>query len=147
MRYPPTHPVTIMPIAVVTLADPNTLPTTVGMVEKNPPFDIPFKITKAIMGARVVEAGHRARMLRPVVMSDSRRVFKAPSLSQRAPQPILPSAEEKLKAATRPAPALEGRPMDLAYSGMKKGGTKSGKVPIALARKMTSKVNDLKSRL
>lgn len=34
--YPPPHPVTIMPIATGTLANQNTLPTTVGMMEKKP---------------------------------------------------------------------------------------------------------------
>jgi hypothetical protein len=136
-----------MLIAIDTLADPNTFPTTVGIVEKNPPLETPLMITKAIIGASVVEAGHRASMLNAVSERERKSVFSGPSLSQRIPHPILPIADEKLKPATKAAPVLDDRPIDLEYSGKKKGGTKRGNVPTAPAMKMITKVNDLNKRL
>jgi len=136
-----------MPIAMETLAEPNTLLTTVGMVEKNPPFDMPFTTTNNTIGVRLTETGHIISILRAVKVSDMNSVLSAPNLSQRRPQPILPTAEDKLKPATRAAPVLEDRPMDLEYNGRKKGGTNRGNVPIAPARKTTTKVNDRNKRL
>ena len=136
-----------MPIAVETLAEPKTFPTTVGIVEKKPPFEMPFKITKAIKGPKLVEAGHKASMLSPVIMSDISKVLRAPSLSHNMPQPIRPTADEKLNPATSPAPVPDDKPIDFAYSGMKNGGTNNGNVPIAPPKKIMTNVNDLKSRL
>ncbi len=101
-----------MPIATDTLADPKIFPITVGMVAKNPPFAAPLTTTKSAKGARVVEAGHRASILTALRKKDIKRVFKGPSLSQRNPQKIRPTADEKLKPARRPAPVLDERPMD-----------------------------------
>jgi hypothetical protein len=39
-------------------------------------------------------------------------------------------AEQKLKAATIPAPAPDGRPTELVYSGRKKAGTRRENVMI-----------------
>jgi hypothetical protein len=113
MRYPPAQLVTIIPMAIETRADPKTLPTTVGIVEKKPPFDMPFMMTKTTIGASVVEIGHRASMLNAVRESDMKSTFSAPNLSQRIPQQMRPTAEAKLNPATRPAPVLDERPMDL----------------------------------
>jgi hypothetical protein len=134
-------------MAMDTLADPNTFATTVGIVEKKPPLDTPFKMTKTIMGARVVETGQSASMLTPVRRSENSSTLSAPRRSHRIPQRILPTADEKLKLATNIAPVLELRSIDLEYNGTKNGGTKSGKVPMAPARKMIIKVSDLNSLL
>lgn len=56
--YPPPHPVTIMPIATGTLANQNTLPTTVGMMEKNIVCHA-VDITKAMSGASEFDTGHK----------------------------------------------------------------------------------------
>lgn len=136
-----------MPIAMDTLAEPKTLPTTVGIVEKNPPFEIPLMMTKTIIGPRVVEAGQMTNMLMAVRLSEMKSVLSGPSLSHRMPQPILPTADAKLKPATRPAPVLEDSPIDLEYRGRKNGGTNRGNVPNAPDRKMKMNVNDLNNRL
>ena len=113
IKYPALQPVTTMPIATDTRADPNTFPTTVGMVEKKPPLPAPLMMTKTARGARVVEAGQRASILRALSIRDRKRALSAPILSQSTPQRMRPTAEEKLNPATRPAPALVERPTAL----------------------------------
>lgn len=147
IKYPPAQPVRIMLIAMATRALPKTLPTTVGIVEKNPPFDTPLIKTKAIMGARVVDAGHIASMLIAAKMSERNSVLRDPSLSQASPQAIRPKADARLKPATNPAPVVDENPSDFVYNGRKKGGTNNGNVPTALAKKTRSKVNDLNNCL
>lgn len=100
-----------MPIATDTLAEPKTFPTTVGIVEKNPPFAAPLMMTKIARGARVVEAGQRASILTAVSISEMNSVLSAPILSQSSPQTIRPTAEQRLNPARRPAPVLDGSPM------------------------------------
>jgi len=111
-KYPPIQPVTIMPIATDTLADPNTFPTTVGIVEKNPPLDAPLTMTNATRGPRVLDTGHNTNILPAHVANARKSVFNGPILSLRSPHPIRPTAEEKLKPATRAAPELEERPRE-----------------------------------
>ncbi|GMF70098.1 unnamed protein product [Aspergillus oryzae] len=101
-----------MPIATDTRAEPNTFPTTVGMVEKKPPLPIPLIITKTINGPMDVETGQRISMLRALSKRDMNRVFSGPSLSLQKPHISLPTAEEKLNAATTPAPTPEFIPID-----------------------------------
>lgn len=83
-------------------------------------------------------------MLSALSNNDKNSVFKEPSLSHANPHDNRPIAEEKLNAATRPAPALEGRPRLFVYSGRKKAGTKRGNVPIAPTAKRTAKRTSLK---
>lgn len=134
-------------MATDTRAEPNTFPTTVGMVEKNPPLAIPLIMTKTINGPMDVETGQRISMLRALSKSDMNRVFNGPSRSLQKPHISLPTAEEKLNAATIPAPTPEVIPIDSVYNGRKNGGTKSGKV--AIAPTANSKANRMsrKSRL
>lgn len=146
-RYPPPQPVTIIPIATDTRAEPKTLPTTVGMVAKNPPFAMPLMITKMISGPREIETGQRTSMLNAVSKREMNSVFRGPSLSLLKPQRSRPTADEKLKAATRPAPALELRRRELAYRGKKNGGTKRGNVATAPATKSTMNRISRNSRL
>lgn len=101
-----------MLIATDTRADPNTLPTTVGMVEKKPPLEMPLTMTNKIMGASVVETGQMARTLTADKNIEANNTLRAPKWSQRTPQQMRPMAEEKLKPATRPAPVEEESPMD-----------------------------------
>lgn len=144
---PPLQLVTIMPMATVTLADPKRLPTTVGIVEKNPPFAIPFTILNIVSGARVVDTGQTASMLIAARLRARNRALRGPILSHSIPLKILPAADAKLKPANRPAPVAEFRPIALAKRGMKNGGTRRGNVPIAPAIKTKTKLGSLNRRL
>lgn len=101
-----------MPIAIDTLAEPNVLLTTVGMVAKNPPFDAPFTTTKTAKGASEVEAGHRVSILIAVSIRETISVFKGPKTSQKWPQMMRPTADAKLNPARSPAPVLDDNPID-----------------------------------
>jgi hypothetical protein len=114
MRYPAAQLVTIILIAVPTRAEPNTLPTTVGMVEKKAPFAIPLIIANAAKDGRPVDAGHKASILSAVRASEMNREFRGPITSHSTPLTILPTAEEKLNPAKSPAPEAEDRPMEVA---------------------------------
>lgn len=104
---------TIIPIATLTLALPNTVPTTVGIVAKNPPFAAPLIITKATNGPKEFETGHITNILAALSKRETNKVFNGPNLSAARPHISLPTADEKLKPATRPAPALDVRPNEL----------------------------------
>lgn len=138
-RYPPAQLVTIIPMATDTLADPNTFPTTVGIVEKNPPFAIPLMITNTTNGPMDVETGQMISILRALSNSETNSVLSPPMVSLANPQVSLPKAEEKLNAATTPAPAAEPNPRESVYRGRKKGGTSSGNVAMAPAAKRSRK--------
>lgn len=122
-RYPPAHPDTIIPIATLTLALPKTLPATVGIVAKKPPLAAPLIMTNAISGPSEVETGQKINILTAEVIRAKNNEFNGPIRSQRRPEMSRPTADEKLKLATRPAPALGARWREDAYSGRKKGGT------------------------
>lgn len=136
-----------MLIATAVLALPKTLLTAVGIVEKKAQFAAPLITTNAISGGRDVEAGQTASMVTAVNTREMVRVLSEPSLSQAIPEPMRPRPEAILKPATSVAPTLDENPIDLAYIGMKKGGTKSGNVPRALPRNTRSKFKDLNKRL
>src|SRR5271170_1717663 len=102
-----------MPIAMETLAEPNTAPTTVGIMAKKPPLAAPLIMTKAINGPSVLETGHKASILNALKTKEKSRVLTGPTLSPKSPQQTRPMAEEKLKAATRAAPTCACRPRDL----------------------------------
>lgn len=119
------------------------MPTTVGIVAKNPPLAAPFIITKTTTGPSESETGQIANMLTVVRNKPMKSVFRGPRASAARPKPSRPTADEMLKPATRPAPALEERPREALYRGMKKGGTRSGKVAMTPTRNIA--VN-LKSR-
>ena len=95
-KYPPTHPVTIIPIATETLCEPNSLPTTVGIVAKKPPFEAPLMITNNTIGPSECVIGHMTKMLRVVKKSTMRRVFSGPSTSPAMPAVRRPIADETL---------------------------------------------------
>jgi hypothetical protein len=77
------------------------------MIAKKPPFAAPLIITKAMSGANEVETGHRTNILTADTINARRSEFNGPIRSQSRPERSRPTAEEKLKPATRPAPALE----------------------------------------
>ena len=104
-------------------------------------------ITNTMSEASEFDIGHNAVILIPHRSSERNSVFSGPRISQRNPQAILPTAEEKLKPATRPAPVLEERPSEWLYMGRKKGGTKSGNVPTAPATKRITNRKSRKRRL
>lgn len=137
-RYPPAHPVTIMPMATETLADPKTFPITVGMVAKNPPLAIPLMTTNATRGPSDSDTGHSTSILTALNRRETNSVLRGPTLSLPNPQINRPTADEKLKAATKPAPILEDNLRELAYNGKKNGGTKRGNVATAPAAKRTA---------
>lgn len=131
-----------MPITTDTRADPKVFPTTVGIVEKNPPLAIPFTITKTINGPKDVDTGQIASMLTALSSRDMNKVFSGPTKSLQSPHSSLPSAEEKLNAATTPAPVLDDMPSEAVKSGKKNGGTRSGNVAIApIANKSTNRMS------
>jgi hypothetical protein len=136
-----------MPIATVNRAEPKQLPTTVGIVEKNPPFAIPLTTLNTASGARVVDTGQTASILTAAKLRERNRALRGPILSHKIPLKILPIADAKLKPANRPAPVAELKPIAWAKRGMKNGGTRRGKVPIAPATKMKTKLRSLKRRL
>ena len=105
------------------------------MREKKPPALMPLMIVNTISGANVVEIGQRAIKLAPFRKSDIASVLRGPILSLKNPAPILPMADEKLNDATSAAAMLVDRPIDELYSGRKNGGTSSGKVAKATAKK------------
>jgi hypothetical protein len=105
------------------------------MVLKNPPFAAPLITTKAIRGPRDVDTGQIINMLNALSTNARRRVLTGPMKSERKPQSRRPTADEKLKPATRPAPLEAESPTEALYRGRKNGGTKRGKVAIAPARK------------
>lgn len=147
IKYPPIQPVTTILITTATLALPNTLLTTVGIVEKNAPLAAPLMITNTIMDVSVVLVGHIARFVIEVRTRLATMVFRDPSLSDMTPLAMRPTADASENPATSPAPTLAGKPMLVVYMGMKKGGTKRGKVPMADPMKTRLKVSDLKSPL
>lgn len=136
-----------MPIATVTRAEPKQLPTTVGIVEKNPPFAIPLITLKTARGPRVVDTGQIASMLTAARVRARKRALRGPILSHKMPLKILPIADAKLKPASKPAPVAELKPMALANRGIKNGGTRRGKVPIAPPTKTKTKLGSLNKRL
>lgn len=138
-KYPPAQPVTTIPMTTDTLADPKVLPTTVGMVEKKPPLAIPFTITKTIKGPSDVEIGQMISILRALSSSEINNVFSGPTKSLHRPHNNLPSAEEKLNAATTPAPVPDDMPREAVNSGRKNGGTKRGNVAMAPIAKRSTK--------
>lgn len=146
-KYPPAQPVTTIPITTDTLADPNVLPTTVGMVEKNPPFAMPFTITNTIKGPKEVETGQMISILSALNSSDMNSVLRGPTKSLKSPHSNLPSAEEKLKAATTPAPVLDDIPSEFVKSGRKNGGTNRGNVATAPIAKRSTKRMSRNKRL
>lgn len=85
-------------------------------------------ITNTMRGPRVVDTGHNASILTELSTNERRRVFRGPKRSLMNPQARRPTADEKLKPATSPAPALGERPSEVLYNGRKNGGTKRGKV-------------------
>jgi hypothetical protein len=84
------------------------------MVEKNPPLAAPLMITNKISGPREFDTGHKTSMLNALIIRERRSVFTGPMESERSPQQRRPTAEEKLKPATRPAPADADRPSEAA---------------------------------
>lgn len=81
--------------------------TTVGTVEKYPPFAAPLITTKTINGARESDTGQIINILKALRIKERKSVLTGPTESARNPQHIRPTADEKLNPATRPAP-VEG---------------------------------------
>lgn len=123
------------------------LPTTVGIKAKNPPFAIPFEITKKISGAKLVDTGQITSRLIAFQVNARIKEFIGPSLSAICPKLMRPTAEERLNPATRPAAELALRPILVPYKGRKKGATKSGKRPIAAEQKKTANFGSRNRRL
>jgi hypothetical protein len=104
-------------------------------------------ITNAINGPRVFDTGQRTNILSALNVNESRRVFTGPTQSDKKPQQSRPTADEKLKPATRPAPEEADSPRDLLYRGRKNGGTKRGNVAMVPAKKRVTNLTSLKSAL
>ncbi|KAJ8123929.1 hypothetical protein O1611_g9480 [Lasiodiplodia mahajangana] len=98
-------------MATVTRAEPKQLPTTVGIVEKNPPFAMPLTTLNIVNGARLVDTGQTASILTAARLSARNSALREPILSHKMPLKILPTADAKLKPANRPAPVAELKPI------------------------------------
>jgi len=107
-----------MPMVTLMFAEPKMWPTTVGIIEKNPPTATPATSTKRISTPRVLAKGQMRNMVVPSSDMDIKATFREPILSLRNPDEMRPTAEAALKAATSPAPVLEEMPMDSANVGM-----------------------------
>ena len=97
-------------------------------------------ITNAIKGPRLSDTSQITSMLAALNSNEMKSALRGPSLSAPKPQMSRPTAEEKLKPATRPVPAPDDRPREELYSGRKNGGTKRGKVATAPAMKRVVKL-------
>lgn len=104
MRYPPVQEVTIVPIPTATRTLPNTVDTTVGIMTKNPRLPIPLMTTKAIRRPNEDDTGHRQSIPNALTISVANKEFSGPILSPPKPQTMRPTADAKLKPATRAAP-------------------------------------------
>jgi hypothetical protein len=107
-----------MPIVTLIFAEPKMWPTTVGIIEKNPPTATPAMSTKTMSTPRELAKGQMRNMVVPSSDMDIKATFREPILSLRNPEEIRPTAEAALNAATSPAPVLEDRPIDSANVGM-----------------------------
>lgn len=83
------------------------------MVAKNAPFAAPLIMTKRSRGPSEFETSQIAKMLIVVRASPKKSVFKGPRASAATPEASRPMAEERLKPAIRPAPALDERPREV----------------------------------
>ena len=95
----------------------------------------------------MLEIGHNVSILMVLRLSARKSVFKGPKRSHKKPLPILPTAEARLKPATRLAPTRGDKPSEALYRGRKNGGTKSGNVAMAPAKKSMENRKSRKSRL
>jgi hypothetical protein len=136
-----------MVMATAARPGPNIPAATVGRVVKNDPLATPLITAKTISGPIVSETGHMASMLTALSAMVTRNMLMGPTLSHSGPATKRPTALQALNAATKPAPVLELRPIDLAKRGRKYGGTKSARHPIAPARNTATKGNELSTRV
>ena len=105
------------------------------MREKNPPEPKPFIAMKATSGAILDDTGQIVSMLSALMVSARTRAVIGPTESPNTPNPTRPTADARLKVAQRHEASDAEAPTELAYSGMKKGGTRSGKVAMPEPRK------------
>ena len=84
-------------------------------------------------GGNDVLTGQMASMLTELTKQVIIKVLKLPILSQVNPPRIRPTAVAAPNPPTKPAPVDADRPIELANSGKKNGGTKRAKTPTAPA--------------
>jgi hypothetical protein len=70
-------------------------------------------ITNAISGPKLLLTGHRTNILNALKSNAMNNVFTGPIESDRNPHANRPTADEKLKPATKPAPAEGERPREV----------------------------------
>ena len=92
-------------------------------------------MAKTTRGAVVLEMGHNVSILIVLRLSARKSVLMGPKRSHKKPLPILHTADARLKPATRLAPTRGDKPSEALYRGRKNGGTKSGNVAMAPAKK------------
>jgi hypothetical protein len=110
-------------MATETLAEPNMLPTTVGMVEKNPPFAAPLMMTNATRGATVLDTGHSTSMLNAPRRSDRKSVLSGPSRSPRKPNP---SRRGEVEGCDQASAGARGEAQGCAVERKEKGRDEKG---------------------
>ena len=146
-RYPKAQPVTTIANALATREDPYICPTTLGIVEKKPPFPIPFNTMNTTSGARLVDTGHTASMLTAARSRVSASAEIGPTRSPSAPKPTRPTADERLNSARSAEAVKADAPREFAYNGMKKAGTRIGNVARPEPRKRSMNFGSRKSLL
>jgi hypothetical protein len=77
-KYPPVHPVIIIPIVTGTLTEPYKVPTAVGILVKNDPFAMPLIIANATKGASEPETGHIDSIVTALTNIAMKIVFRGP---------------------------------------------------------------------
>jgi hypothetical protein len=132
MKYPNVQAVTSIDNALAANSDPNIFPTTTGIRLKNPPEPAPFRMAKRTTMPTEDETGHTTMMLVLLMTRESRRPLIGPKMLS-APRPIIirPAADAMFHVARITAQIPFESPIELAYSGRRNGGTKSGKVATA----------------
>jgi hypothetical protein len=134
-------------MALANLDDSVILPTTVGIKAKKPPFAMPFEMTNTTSGARLVDTGQMTSRLMAFQTKAMIKALIGPIWSDTCPKLMRPTAEARLKPATRPADELGLNPILVPYMGRKKGATKRGKSPMAAEQKKTPNLRSRNSRL
>ncbi|KAJ4399985.1 hypothetical protein N0V91_009058 [Didymella pomorum] len=131
-RYPGVQKKTISAIEAAAERGA-TAATAVGRPTKKLPLAHPLTRANTNSGGKDVLTGHIASILIELTRQVIIMVLKAPILSQVHPPKIRPTAVAAPNPPTSPAPVDAGKPIELANSGKKNGGTKSAKTPTAPA--------------
>jgi hypothetical protein len=115
-------------------ADPGaSVATAVGKATKKLPLAQPLIMAKTKSGGKDELTGQMASIDTLLTKAAKANALKAPIRSQIQPPANRPTAVDAPNPATSPAPVEAERPMDLAKTGRKNGGTNKANTPTAPA--------------